>query len=165
MTLPPFFSKCGQNALYFIYMPDNENAIKTAENSLPKTMVVGDFTVSKFVLRDFTGLFGSIESIIKHLTPKLADAGELSNEAAIGLIVAEIPFIFDELVPILAKATGVSEDHILDNAGIDDAGEIVIAIFEVNNFSGLWGSLKKKVPYLATLQEEGKKALSDGIKK
>ena len=48
----------------------------------------------------------------------------------------------DLVIELLAVGTGLSED-LLEQIGLDEATELLVAIFEVNNIQAIWGNFQK----------------------
>jgi len=48
----------------------------------------------------------------------------------------------DLVIEILAVGTGLEED-LLEQIGLDEATELLVAIFEVNNIQAIWGNFQK----------------------
>ena len=53
-----------------------------------------------------------------------------------------INIALDLVIELLAVGTGLEED-LLEQIGLDEATELLVAIFEVNNIQAIWGNFQK----------------------
>lgn len=147
-------------------MGNETKSYENAKTSLEREKKIGKFVVKKFVLRDMNFILQQIKDVPGEVMKEFEGKGKLNNEEGIAMMMGALPRIIDNVTPIVAKACSVSEEEILDECGLDELAEILITIFEINNFSGIWQIMKKKVPILQTWEEAGKpKKTSDGFKK
>lgn len=103
-------------------------------------------TVTKLNLRKVAKVFGEVSNLKKHLSA-IQGKSEMETAGMIPTIIAEN---LNELAGalVLASNSELTENHLIEECGIDDVAEIWEAIREVNNFEKLkkyfGGGSKKK---------------------
>lgn len=107
---------------------------KTIEIKLENKTVI----VEKLALGRYAEVLKKIQELPKHI-PGLS--GKKGNE-----IMQQLPYLMGVAYPdirnILTIGTNLTADEI-DELGLDEATKIVIAFYEVNNYSEVFESIKK----------------------
>lgn len=73
--------------------------------------------------------------------PDKMEATEFST-TLVEFIPVLINIALDLVIELLAVGTGLEED-LLEQIGLDEATELLVAIFEVNNIQAIWGNFQK----------------------
>lgn len=128
-------------------MPDDQDF---AHESLPKEIQVGDFTVRKLVTGDYVKVSHIFKKIPRDVQSKLqatqdaADAGDV-NEALGSFIelLQIVPDILPDLIEAVAISTGKDIEEI-EQLEVEVTFELLLAVYQVNDFSKTWDKLKKK---------------------
>jgi len=114
------------------------NIIKTQ-----KEVVIGDKTivVKKLPLRRITVLLQAVGKLPEEITgiTDMKPDEVVANMAT--MLAVALPKIADVLVEAIDKQ--ITADFLLDEAGFDEALELVTVILEVNNVAGIIDRLKK----------------------
>lgn len=114
------------------------NIIKTQ-----KEVVIGDKTivVKKLPLRRITVLLQAVGKLPEEITgiTDMQPDEVVANMAT--MLAVALPKIADVLVEAIDKQ--ITADFLLDEAGFDEALELVTVILEVNNVAGIIDRLKK----------------------
>lgn len=116
-------------------------------NTESETLVINnkEVVVAKLTLRKIAGVFKALENLPKIFNDKFADKDitKIPNSE----IVQMLPTIVGEAMPEVAKlislGSTLSEDEVLDELGLNDAIEVLVAIFKVNDFSKVVDNVKK----------------------
>lgn len=103
---------------------------------------IGTIKVQKLPLKKYSELLKMLQTIPTKLVGlKSAETTEIIRN--LPLIVAES---LPEVINILCFASSLTPEQAEDERfGLDDAVQIVIAILEVNNYTGIYERLKKGV--------------------
>jgi hypothetical protein len=95
--------------------------------------------VTKLALGKYAQLLLALEELPKHL--------DTFSSASQNEIIAKLPAVIaasiKDFSKIIAISTDLSEEEILNELGLDDATQLVVAILEVNDYSEVWENLKK----------------------
>lgn len=142
-----------------------------AQKSLPASREIAGFTIQKLFLGDYFWLLGQLEKLPKDFAKSLEGIGEVDEFDLIVKIAQYVPQCQDFFLELLARSTGVnSKDpeklktrmrEIEQTFDLESVVDVLFAIWEINNFKGLWENIKKKTPekvqaYLAELAKTGK---------
>lgn len=110
-----------------------KNKQEISLNSLDEVVIVEPIPLGKY-----PELLRSIEKLPQHLS----DFGSMSEDQ----IVAKLPNIiaesYSDVSKLLSIVTNLSEDQI-SRLSLDEATDIVLAIIEVNQFTNIFGKVKK----------------------
>ena len=82
-----------------------------------------------------------VQEFIEGFDPDKMEANEFST-ALVEFIPVLINIALDLVIELLAVGTGLEED-LLEQIGLDEATELLVAIFEVNNIQAIWGNFQK----------------------
>lgn len=106
-----------------------------------------DIVISKLPLRKISEVFKALENLPKTFTDKFEgqDLTAISNDQIVTLLPDIIADALPEVAKLIAVATPLKEDQVLDELGLSDAVEVLVAIFEVNDFSKVVDNIKKLV--------------------
>ena len=117
---------------------NSTNIIKTQ-----KEVVIGDKTivVKKLPLRRISILLQAVGRLPEEVTSitDMKPDEVVANMAT--MFAVALPKIADVLVEAIDKQ--ITADELLDNAGFDEALELVTVILEVNNIAGILERIKK----------------------
>lgn len=82
-----------------------------------------------------------VQEFLKGFDPDKMDPTEFSTT-----LIEFLPLLtniaLDLVIELLAVGTGLEED-LLEQIGLDEATELLVAIFEVNNIKAIWGNFQK----------------------
>jgi len=82
-----------------------------------------------------------VQEFLKGFDPDKMDPTEFGTT-----LVEFLPILtniaLDLVIELLAVGTGLEED-LLEQIGLDEATELLVAIFEVNNIQAIWGNFQK----------------------
>jgi len=82
-----------------------------------------------------------VQEFLKDFDPDKMDPTEFGT-----ILVEFLPLLtniaLDLVIELLAVGTGLEED-LLEQIGLDEATELLVAIFEVNNIKAIWGNFQK----------------------
>jgi hypothetical protein len=102
--------------------------------------------VKKLPLGKISLLIGLFKDLPEELKSKVSNIDQIDND----VILQEIPTLIALAMPHMAKFVAVAcnskeitEEYLLEEAGFDDAVDIVNAILEVNNIAGILEKVKK----------------------
>lgn len=94
--------------------------------------------ISKLPLGKYADLLSKIKELPKHLQ----SVQGLTNDK----ILEQLPFLISvalpDVVAILTVATNLKAQEI-EEMGLDEVTEVVLAVIEVNNFKGVYANVKK----------------------
>lgn len=114
----------------------------SADKSLPKVIKVsldtGDVQVKKIPLGRYAQVIREIKGLGK-VIDKIAGTDEMDILNAIPEIVADC---WGDLVSVIALATGIEEEALNEEIGLNEGYDLVIAILEVNDFFALIGKVQ-----------------------
>lgn len=101
--------------------------------------------ISKLPLRRIAEVFKALENLPKKFTEKFAgqDLKTLPNDMILEMLPDIIGDALPETAKLIAVATPLTEDQVLDELGLADVTEVLVAIFEVNDFSKVVDNVKK----------------------
>ena len=114
----------------------------SVDKSLPKVIKVsldtGDVQVKKIPLGRYAQVIREIKGLGK-VIDKIAGTDEVDILNAIPEIVADC---WGDLVNVIALATGIEEEALNEEIGLNEGYDLVIAILEVNDFFALIGKVQ-----------------------
>lgn len=82
-----------------------------------------------------------VQEFLKSFDPDKMDPTEFGT-ALVEFLPLLINIALDLVIELLAVGTGLEED-LLEQIGLDEATELLVAIFEVNNIQAIWGNFQK----------------------
>ena len=82
-----------------------------------------------------------VQEFLKGFDPDKMEATEFGT-ALVELLPVLTNIALDLVIELLAVGTGLEED-LLEQIGLDEATELLVAIFEVNNIQAIWGNFQK----------------------
>lgn len=98
--------------------------------------------ISKLPLGKYADLLSKIKELPKHLQ----SVQGLTNDK----ILEQLPFLISVALPdviaILTVATNLKAQEI-EEMGLDEVTEVVLAVIEVNNFKGVYANVKKAMAH------------------
>lgn len=100
-----------------------------------------ELTITKLPLGKYAELLKALEK----LPGELNSLSGLSNEKIIPQIPTIIGNSFPDIIKLFTIATDLTEEEVKDKLGLDEAVEVFLAIFEVNNYKEIFEKIKKKL--------------------
>lgn len=82
-----------------------------------------------------------VQEFLGGFDPNEMEAAEFGI-ALVEFLPTLINVALDLVIELLAVGTGLKED-LLEQIGLDEAAELLVAIFEVNNIQAIWGNFQK----------------------
>jgi len=82
-----------------------------------------------------------VQEFLGGFDPDKMEAAEFGI-ALVEFLPTLINVALDLVIELLAVGTGLKED-LLEQIGLDEAAELLVAIFEVNNIQAIWGNFQK----------------------
>lgn len=82
-----------------------------------------------------------VQEFLKGVDPDKTDPAEFGT-ALVEFLPTLINVALDLVIELLAVGTGLKKD-LLEQIGLDEATELLVAIFEVNNIQAIWGNFQK----------------------
>lgn len=82
-----------------------------------------------------------VQEFLKGVDPDKMNPAEFGT-ALVEFLPTLINVALDLVIELLAVGTGLNED-LLERIGLDEATELLVAIFEVNNIQAIWGNFQK----------------------
>ena len=82
-----------------------------------------------------------VQEFLKSADPDKMGAAEFGT-ALVEFLPTLINVALDLVIELLAVGTGLKKD-LLEQIGLDEATELLVAIFEVNNIQAIWGNFQK----------------------
>jgi len=115
-----------------------------------------DVVIKKLPLGKYAEVLGALDK----LPTKVGDFDKLSQDKIIASLPKLISESFPELIKIISIASGVLEEELTNEYGLDDVTLLIKGIFDVNDFN----LVKKNIQGLLKKKEVAKK-VGTGLKK
>ena len=110
-----------------------ERVVKTAN---------GDVTVKKLTLRQYASVFKAITDLPKKIGSLLKEGQKISDET----IIEVLPMLIGDALPDFCRIMVIASDkdeEFFMNLDLSDFTGIIVAAFELNDFSGIVANIKK----------------------
>lgn len=119
-----------------------------------KELLVHGYTVKKLPLGAYFSLLSKIEKIPANIAFSLSSSGD-STEKVVAMIQKICTVAPDMILDIISSATGETRQKIEEDRdlGIEGLVDLLLAIWEINELSKAFDSVKKKIPALGAYFE------------
>ncbi len=98
-----------------------------------------DLIVKKLPLGKYAELLKALEK----LPQELNSLSNLDNEQLLPRIPVVIGECFPDVIKLFTIATDLTEEECQEKIGLDEAVEVFVAIYEVNNYKAIFDKVKK----------------------
>jgi hypothetical protein len=104
-----------------------------------------DIVVEKLPLRKIAEVFKVLQDLPKIFNERFADQdlSKIPNDQIVAMLPSIIGDALPEVAKLIAVATPLEENEVLDELGLNEAIELLVAIFQVNDFSKVVDNVKK----------------------
>lgn len=110
------------------------------------TLAGKKITIKKLPIRKLTNVIQRLSGLPEDLKSQIANLDKESTEETLAkapmLIATALPHIAD-IVALACNSDDITVDFLLDDCGIDDAMELVVALIELNNIKSILDNAKK----------------------
>jgi hypothetical protein len=96
-------------------------------------------------LRKIAEVFKVLQDLPKIFNERFADQdlSKIPNDQIVAMLPSIIGDALPEVAKLIAVATPLEENEVLDELGLNEAIELLVAIFQVNDFSKVVDNVKK----------------------